>query len=184
MSIRSFENHQPTIAKTAWVDDAATVIGDVTLGESVSVWPNAVIRGDVQHIRIGDNSNVQDGAVLHVSHDGPFKPGGAALHIGNNVTVGHLAMLHGCKIGNDCLIGMSSTVMDDVVIEDEVMLAAGALVTPGKRLESGYLYAGSPAKQVRPLKEEEKEFIAYSAQHYVRLMGRHIQSSKHLAGED
>lgn len=180
MTIRSFEDHQPQLAKDAWVDDSAVVIGDVVLDEFVSVWPQAVIRGDVQHIRIGANSNVQDGAVLHVSHDGPFKPGGAPLLIGENVTIGHNAMLHGCTIGNNCLIGMSATVMDDVVIEDEVMLAAGALVTPGKTLSSGYLYAGSPAKQVRPLTEKEKEFITYSAQHYVRLKDRHINSSKEL----
>lgn len=180
MTIRSFEDHQPQLADGVWVDDSAVVIGDVVIGESVSVWPNAVIRGDVQHIRIGANSNVQDGAVLHVSHDGPFKPGGAPLLIGENVTVGHLAMLHGCTVGNNCLIGMSSTVMDDVVIEDEVMLAAAALVPPGKTLLSGYLYAGSPAKQVRPLTDKEKEFIAYSAQHYVRLKDRHIKNSQEV----
>ncbi len=180
MSIRSFENHQPQLAAHAWVDDSAVVIGDVVLSEYVSVWPQAVIRGDVQHIRIGPNSNVQDGAVLHVSHDGPFKPGGAALIVGENVTIGHNAMLHGCTIGDNCLIGMAATVMDDVVIEDDVMLAAGALVTPGKTLISGFLYAGSPAKQVRALSYKEKEFIAYSAQHYVRLKDRHINNSKEM----
>lgn len=180
MSIRSFENQQPQLARDVWVDDSAVVIGDVVLGAAVSVWPQAVIRGDVQHIRIGANSNVQDGAVLHVSHDGPFKPGGAPLLIGENVTIGHNAMLHGCTIGNNCLIGMAATVMDDVEIEDEVMLGAGALVTPGKILRSGYLYAGSPAKQVRPLSDTEKEFIAYSAEHYTRLKKRHEKSSDKL----
>jgi carbonic anhydrase/acetyltransferase-like protein (isoleucine patch superfamily) len=180
MSIRSFEKFQPDIAPSAWVDSAATVIGDVVLGEFVSVWPQAVVRGDVQHIGIGARSNVQDGAVLHVSHDGPFKPGGAALLIGEDVTIGHQAMLHGCSIGNNCLIGMSATVMDDAVIEDDVMLAAGALVPPAKVLASGYLYAGSPAKQVRPLTDKEKKFIAYSAQHYVRLKDRYINSSREL----
>lgn len=173
MSIEHFEDKRPQLANTSWVHERAVVIGDVTLGEHVSVWPNAVIRGDVNTITIGANSNVQDGAVLHVSHDGPFNPGGAALTVGENVTIGHLAMLHGCTIGNHCLIGMSSTVMDDVVIEDEVMLAAGSLVTPRKRLESGYLYAGSPAKKIRALSEEEKSFFAYSANHYVRLMQRY-----------
>lgn len=180
MSIRSFENQQPQLADGSWVDDSAVVIGDVVLGESVSVWPQAVIRGDVRHIRIGANSNVQDGAVLHVSHDGPFKPGGAALIIGENVTIGHNAMLHGCTIGSNCLIGMAATVMDDVVIEEHVMLAAGALVPPGKTLESGFLYAGSPAKQVRPLSDQEKEFIAYSAQHYIKLKQRHEKDSDKL----
>lgn len=177
MTIRSFEQHRPVLAETAWVDETALVIGDVVLGEQVTIWPMAVVRGDIQHIAIGDYSNVQDGAVLHVSHDSAFKPGGAALHIGDNVTIGHQAMLHGCTVGNNCLIGMSATVMDDAVVEDWVMVAAGALVPPGKRLESGFLYAGTPARKTRPLTNKEREFIGYSAQHYARLKERHIQNS-------
>lgn len=173
MSIEHFEDKHPIVAATSWIHDRAVVIGDVTLGEHVSVWPNAVIRGDVNTVTIGDNTNIQDGAVLHVSTAGLFSADGAALSIGDNVTVGHLAMLHGCTIGNNCLIGMSSTVMDDVVIEDYVMLAAGSLVTPRKRLESGYLYAGSPAKKIRELSEEEKKYFSYSAEHYVQLMKRY-----------
>lgn len=173
MTIRHFEQHQPQLGADVYIDEAATVIGRASLGERVSVWPNAVIRGDVNWIEIGADSNVQDGAVLHVSHEGPFKPEGAPLKIGQRVTVGHLAMLHGCTIGDDCLIGMNATVMDDVVIEAGTMVAAGALVTPGKLLKSGWLYAGSPAKAVRKLKDSERQFITYSAEHYAKLAQRH-----------
>ncbi|EDY87217.1 protein YrdA [gamma proteobacterium HTCC5015] len=173
MTQRYFEQHAPSVADDAYIDEAATVIGRVTLGDRVSVWPGAVIRGDVNWIAIGADSNVQDGAVLHVSREGPFKPEGAPLRIGQRVTVGHLAMLHGCTIGNDCLIGMNATVMDDVVIEAGTMVAAGALVTPGKHLKSGWLYAGSPAKAVRELKDSERDFIRYSAEHYTQLAQRY-----------
>ncbi|MGM0564977.1 MAG: gamma carbonic anhydrase family protein [Pseudomonadota bacterium] len=173
MAIRHFETHHPQLGEGVYIDEAATVIGQVRFGDLVSVWPGAVIRGDVNWIDIGEQSNVQDGAVLHVSHEGPFKPEGAPLTIGQRVTVGHLAMLHGCTVGDDCLIGMNATLMDDVVVEAGTMVAAGALVTPGKRLESGWLYAGSPAKAIRPLKKNELEFISYSAEHYVALARRY-----------
>ncbi|MDD9894121.1 MAG: gamma carbonic anhydrase family protein [Gammaproteobacteria bacterium] len=173
MAIRDFDSHSPDVAASAYVDEAATVIGQVSLGADSSVWPQAVIRGDVNTIRIGARSNIQDGTVVHCSYDGPYLPGGAGTVIGDDVTVGHLAMLHGCTIGNRCLIGMKATVMDRAVIEDEVMLAAGSLVPPNKRLESGYLYQGSPAQKKRPLTESEKEYLQYSAQHYQRLSAKY-----------
>lgn len=174
--IRPFLQQNPKIHPLAWVDDMALVIGDVHLDAEVNVWPMAVIRGDVNKIRIGARTNVQDGAVLHVSHVSDYSPG-AALIIGEDVTIGHNAILHGCKIGNACLIGMGATVLDNAVLEDEVMVGANALVAAGKTLESGYLYLGSPAKKVRPLSESEKSFLKYSAAHYVKLAQAHQQGA-------
>ena len=134
------------------------------------------MRGDVQIIRIGARTNVQDGAVLHVTHDGPYNPGGYPLNIGSDVTIGHRALLHGCRVGNRVLVGMGAIVMDAVTVEDEVMIAAGALVTPGKTLRSGCLYAGSPARELRPLSEEERQFLPYSAAGYVSLKDRYLSS--------
>ena len=154
----------------------AVVICDVILAENVSVWPFAVIRGDVNHIRIGKNSNVQDHAMLHVSHKKADKPNGSPLVIGEDVTIGHHVTLHGCTIGNRVLIGINSIVLDDVIIPDDVMIGAGTLVPPGKVLESGYLYVGSPAKKVRPLTEKELAFLPYSAQNYVKVSGHYLES--------
>ncbi len=173
--IRAFESKLPQIPDSCFIDPQACIIGDVTLGEDCSVWPMTVIRGDVNYISIGKCSNIQDASVLHVSHAGEYNPDGAALIIGDYVTVGHKVLLHACTIGNDCLIGMGSIVMDNAVIEDQVMLGAGSLVAPGKTLQSGYLYLGNPCKQVRKLKPRELEFLRYSAEHYQRLMQRHKQ---------
>ncbi len=173
MSIRAFKGASPEVAASAYVDADATVIGQVSIGDGSSVWPQAVIRGDVNTITIGARSNIQDGTVVHCSHDGPYMPGGASTEIGDDVTVGHLAMLHGCRIGNRCLIGMKATVMDHSILEDEVMLAAGSLVPAGKLLTSGGLYRGSPATRVRDLTEQELAFLRYSAQHYVKLAAQY-----------
>ena len=178
VSIRTFNDKQPTIGESVFIDDSAVVIGDVTLGNNVSIWPTTVVRGDVESITIGDGTNVQDGSVLHVSHAGRFSPQGHPLTIGKGVTIGHKAVVHACTIGDYCLIGIGAIIMDDAVLEDYVMLGAGALVPPGKKLESGYLYVGSPAKQVRPLKESEKEFLEYSAQQYVHLKNEHLKQFK------
>jgi carbonic anhydrase/acetyltransferase-like protein (isoleucine patch superfamily) len=145
----------------------------VVLADNVSFWCNAVARGDVNRIEIGRDTNIQDFSMLHVSHKSEKKPEGSPLIIGERVTVGHHVILHGCRIGDECLIGMGATVMDDAVIESRVLLAAGSLVPAGKRLESGFLYMGSPVKQVRPLTPEEIAHFAYSAAHYVRLAKRH-----------
>ena len=154
------------------------IIGDVRIGENSSVWPLTVIRGDVNRITIGADTNIQDGSVLHVSHQGPYNEQGGALNIGDQVTVGHKAILHACTIHNECLIGMGSTVMDDAIIEPQVILGAGSLVPGGKVLQSGYLWLGNPVKRVRPLTDSEKEFLSYSAQHYVRLKNDTIISIK------
>ena len=171
--LRAFQGVSPTLEDGAWVDPSAQVIGDVVLGKDASVWPLASVRGDVHRIRIGAASNVQDNCVLHVTHDGPYAPGGSPLLIGDHVTIGHGAILHACTIGNRVLIGMGSLVLDEAIIEDEVLLAAGSLVPPGKRLESGHLYRGRPAEKARALTAAEREQLRYSAEHYVRIKAKY-----------
>ncbi len=173
MTIRNFQNQQPHIHSTTFVDDTALVLGDVHIGENCSIWPMTVIRGDVNTIRIGDNTNIQDNSVLHVTHDGKYNPGGFALKVGSNVTVGHRVILHGCEVGDSCLIGMGTTIMDGVVIEKNTIVGAGSLVTPNKHLESGYLWMGSPARKVRQLTEDEIKSIEYSAINYSILKYQH-----------
>jgi len=174
--IRAFENHTPEIDAEAWLDPLCLVIGDVHIGAHSSIWPGVVVRGDINRIRIGRETNIQDGCMLHNSHDGPFMPGGSPLLIGDRITVGHKAILHGCEIGNDCLIGMGAIVMDKAVIESGVIIGAGSLVPPGKVLKSGYLYTGTPARQARALSDREKAYFAYSAAYYVKLAQRHRKS--------
>ncbi|MDO9107352.1 MAG: gamma carbonic anhydrase family protein [Methylovulum sp.] len=176
MAVKAFKGRHPRIGAAVYIDDSAVVIGAVTLGDDASVWPTAVLRGDVERIVIGATTNVQDGAVLHVSHAGKYSQQGHPLHIGKGVTIGHRAVLHGCTVGDYCLVGIGAIIMDDAVLEDYVMLGAGALVPPGKRLENGYLYVGSPAKPLRPLSESEKEFLEYSAQHYVALKNTYLEA--------
>ena len=172
--LRYFKNSQPVVGKNVFIDDSAVVIGDVIIGDDVSIWPTTVVRGDVESIRIGDGTNVQDGTVLHVSHAGDYSAEGHPLTIGKGVTIGHRAVVHACTVGDYCLIGIGAIIMDDAVLEDYVMLGAGALVPPGKKLEGGYLYVGAPAKQVRPLKESEKEFLEYSYKHYIHLKDEYL----------
>lgn len=174
MAIRSFEGMTPTIGPRAYVDDSAVVIGDVSVGEDASLWPMTVARGDVHSIRIGARTNIQDGSVLHVTQDNEFSPGGHALTIGDDVTVGHGVVLHACTVGDLVLVGMGATVLDGAIIPPRTMVAAGSLIAPGKELESGYLYLGSPAKQARPLTEEELAYLEFSARHYVELKDRHL----------
>ena len=159
----------PSLAAGAWVHPRATVIGEVALGSNASVWPGAVIRGDVNSISIGAASNIQDGSVLHVSHKTPANPAGGPLVIGARVTVGHTVILHACTIEDECLIGMGSIILDRAVIRKHVLLGAGSLVPEGKVLDSGHLYLGRPAKLVRALTEEEITYFRYSAEHYVAL---------------
>lgn len=171
--IRTFENYRPKVADSAWVDATALVIGEVELGEDVSVWPMTVVRGDVNWIRVGPRTNIQDGSVVHVAHAGGMNPTGYPTTIGADVTVGHKAIVHACTIEDACLIGMGATIMDGAVLGAESMLGAGALVPPGKELPGGHLYVGSPAKAVRELTDEEREFLRYSAAHYVKVKNRH-----------
>lgn len=173
-SVRSFDGHAPQLGERVLIDPSAVVLGDVTLGDDVSVWPQVAIRGDMQSISVGARSSVQDGCVLHITHAGPYNKDGWPLQVGCDVTIGHNATLHGAKIGNRVLVGMGAIVMDGAVVEDNVVIAAAALVTPGKRLRSGFLYAGSPAREVRALSEKEMEYFVYSANNYVKLKDMHI----------
>lgn len=173
MPIRDFEDLHPQLDPTAWVDATALVIGAVAIGADSSIWPMSVVRGDIQRIRIGARSNVQDGSVLHVTHDSEHAPGGFGLHIGDDVTVGHKVVLHGCTLEDRCLIGMGAIVLDGARVCSGAMLGAGTLVGPGKELEGGYLWLGAPARRVRPLSAQERGYLAYSAAHYVRLKNRY-----------
>tara|TARA_Y100000296_G_scaffold68398_2_gene81570 strand:- start:4031 stop:4609 length:579 start_codon:yes stop_codon:yes gene_type:complete len=177
MNVRGFRDWQPVLGDRVFVDPSAVVLGDVELGDDCSVWPGAIIRGDMHRIRIGDRTSVQDGSVLHITHAGPFNPDGYPLTIGDDVTIGHKVLLHGCSIGSRVLVGMGSIVMDGAVVEDEVIIGAGSLVPANRTLESGYLYMGSPAKQVRALTDKEREFFTYSAANYVRLKDQHLLES-------
>jgi carbonic anhydrase/acetyltransferase-like protein (isoleucine patch superfamily) len=164
----------PRLAAGAWVHPRAAMIGEVSLGADASVWPGAVIRGDVNSIAIGEASNIQDNSVLHVSHRTPLNPAGGPLVIGARVTVGHTVILHACTIEDECLIGMGSIILDRALIRKHVLLGAGSLVPEGKVLESGHLYLGRPAKLVRKLTDEEIAYFSYSAEHYVRLARSYV----------
>lgn len=166
--LRPYKDLFPTQGARVMIDSSSVVIGDVRMGDDVSIWPLVAIRGDVNYVSIGARTNIQDGSVLHVTHKSSYKPEGNPLIVGEEVTVGHKVMLHGCTIGNRVLVGMGSILLDGVVIEDDVMIGAGSLVPQNKRLESGFLYLGSPVKQIRPLTEAEKEGLKYSANNYVK----------------
>ena len=174
MAIRTFQQHTPRLGERAFVDRSAVVIGDVEIGADSSIWPLTVVRADMHRIRIGKRTSVQDASVLHITHAGPFNPDGFPLLIGDDVTIGHKVMLHGCTLVNRILVGMGSTVMDGAVVEDDVIIGAGSLVPPGKRLLSGFLYVGSPARQARPLTDKERAFFTYTAGNYVKLKDQHL----------
>lgn len=176
-TIRTYRDQCPTLGKHVYIDSAATVIGDVTLDDDCSVWPGAVIRGDMHAIRIGARTSVQDGAVLHITHASEFNPAGWPLIIGDDVTIGHQACLHGCTVGNRVLVGIGAIILDGAIIEDEVVIAAGTLVPPGKTLNSGYLYMGSPCRQARPLTDGERRFFTYSAKNYVDLKNNYLSAA-------
>ena len=169
MPVRPYLDRYPRLGANVYVDPTALVLGDVELGDGVSVWPMTVIRGDVNYIRIGARSNVQDGSVLHVSRPFPGNDSGRPLIVGEDVVVGHKVVLHGCTVGNRCLVGIGAIVLDGVVVEDEVMIGAGSVVAPGKRLTSGGLYLGSPARRARDLTAQEIDRFSQHATHYVRL---------------
>jgi carbonic anhydrase/acetyltransferase-like protein (isoleucine patch superfamily) len=175
MAIRPYKNILPTIGRNVYVDESAVVIGDVVLGHDVSVWPMCSLRGDVNLIRIGARSNIQDGTIVHVTYPHESLPGGHATVIGDDVTVGHQCILHGCTVESLCLIGMGSSILDGAVLRRGVFLGAGSLVTEGKELEGGYLWMGRPAKKVRALTAEEKAWFEYSARHYVNLKNDYLK---------
>ena len=174
MTIRKFEQYTPQIAESAFVDESAVVTGNVVIGADSSVWPMCSVRGDIHSIRIGERTNIQDGCILHVSHDSEFAPGGNALSIGDDVTVGHNAVVHACTVENMCLIGIGAVLLDGSVVKTGAIVGAGSLVPPGKELAGGYIWLGSPVKQVRELTDKEKAFLEYSAGHYVDVKNRHM----------
>ena len=173
--LRPYLGQLHRLGERVYVDPAAVVIGDVELGDDVSVWPTVVVRGDVNFIRVGARTNIQDGTVVHVSHDGPHaKLGGFATRIGSDVTIGHKAIVHACTIEDAVLIGMGAIVLDGAVIKKHALIGAGALVPPGKIVGEGEMWLGSPAKFARKLKDNEIEALYYSAQHYVKLKDRYL----------
>lgn len=175
MAIRPFLEHVPTLGARVYVDPAATLIGRVELGDDASLWPGTIVRGDVHHIRIGARTNIQDGSVVHVTHDGPFNaPGGFPCLIGADVTIGHGAIVHACTIEDAVLIGMGATVLDGALVKKHGFVGAGAVVAPGKVVGEGELWLGNPARMVRRLSEREIEQLYYSAQHYVRLKDAYL----------
>ncbi len=175
MTVRHFEGRAPMLEEGAWVDPTAVVIGDVHLGKEASIWPMSVLRGDINRIEIGARTNVQDGCIVHVTHASRFNSRGAPARIGDDVTVGHKAVLHACTIEERCLIGMGAVVLDEALIRREVIVGAGSVVPPGKELESGYLWLGVPARKVRPLSDEELEYLGYSAEFYAGLARQHAK---------
>ena len=177
MHLRPYRGILPTLGERVYVDPAATCIGDVVLGDDVSLWPGTVVRGDVNFIRIGARTNVQDGTVIHVSHDGPHaKLGGFATQIGADVTIGHKAIIHACRIEDAVLVGMGAMLLDGVVVRKHAFVGAGALVTPGKEVGPGELWLGNPARKARMLTDAEIEALYYSAAHYVRLKDEYLSA--------
>jgi carbonic anhydrase/acetyltransferase-like protein (isoleucine patch superfamily) len=164
----------PQIASDAFIAETATVIGQVTIGAGSSIWYGCVLRGDSNVIRIGARTNIQDGTIIHVNHEREGAVG-TRTTIGDDITVGHMALLHACTLEDRCFIGMKACIMDGVVVESGGMVAAGALVTPGKRVKNGELWAGSPAKLMRSLTDKEMAYFAYSAAHYAELAASYRQ---------
>ena len=177
-SLRSYKSIFPTIGLRTYVDPSSVLIGDIRIGDDSSVWPLVAARGDVNSIFIGLRTNIQDGSVLHVTHKNQDNPKGSPLLIGDDVTIGHKVMLHGCEIQNRVLVGMGSIVLDNAIIESDVIIGAGSLVPPNKTLKSGYLYIGSPVKQIRELSVEEIAFLKKSAMNYVSFKNDYIEEEE------
>ena len=175
MPTRPYRGVEPTLEPGVFIDPTAVVIGDVVLGRDVSIWPMAVVRGDVNYIRIGARSNVQDGSVLHVTRPYPGSDAGWPLIVGEDVVIAHGVTVHGCTIGNRVLVGIGVIVLDGAVVEDDVMIAAGTVVPPGKRLESGGLYMGNPARRARDITDAERARIPVMAGFYIDLKDEYLQ---------
>lgn len=174
MPIGKYKNISPQIDSTVYIAESSVLIGEIKIGENSSVWPLVAARGDVNYITIGKRTNIQDGSVLHVTRKSNSNAHGFPLIIGDDVTIGHKCMLHGCTIGNSILVGMGAIIMDGAVVQDNVFVAAGALVPPNKILESGYLYVGNPAQKKRPLNDKELAFLKQSAINYVELKNEYL----------
>lgn len=175
MNIRPYRDARPVIGQRVWIDPAAVVIGRVTIGDDASIWPGAVLRGDVNYIEIGARTSIQDGSVLHVASARLAGADGIPLLVGADCTVGHRVILHACTIGARCLVGMGAIVMDGAIVGDEVIVGAGSLVPAGKRLPSRTLWMGSPAREARALTAKEIAMLAESAAHYVALKDDYLK---------
>lgn len=173
-NFRSYRGITPLLGQAVYIDQSSVLVGDITLGDDSSIWPLVAARGDVNKITIGARTNIQDGTVLHVTRKSASNPNGNPLIIGNDVTVGHKCMLHGCSLGDRILVGMGAIIMDGAVVEDDVFIGAGSLVPPNKTLKSGFLYVGNPVKQARELKESEAKFLKQSAINYVELKAEYL----------
>lgn len=169
--ILPFEGKTPKIATSAFIAPTAVVIGDVEIGDDSGVWFGCVVRGDVNEIRIGAGTNIQDGVIIHVNSQTQ------GTYIGDGVTIGHMALIHACTLEDGCFIGMNATVMDHAVVERGAMVGAGAVVTPGKRVKSGEVWGGLPAKYMKDVGEAERDMMTYTAPHYVELARRHEKSN-------
>jgi carbonic anhydrase/acetyltransferase-like protein (isoleucine patch superfamily) len=176
-TLKSYNGISPRLGKGVFVEESAVLYGDIELGDDASIWPLVAARGDVNYIRIGARTNIQDGTVLHVTRKSAARPDGLPLLIGEDVTIGHKAMLHACTIGNRVLVGMGCIILDGAEVGDDVIIGAGSLVPPGKKLEPGYLYVGSPVRQARQLTEAEKAFLPESADNYVRLKNEYLEQA-------
>jgi carbonic anhydrase/acetyltransferase-like protein (isoleucine patch superfamily) len=177
MPMLRYRNAVPRVHPSAYVAPGASVIGDVVVGRGSSLWFGVVARGDINAIRIGERTNIQDGTVIHVS------TGGRGTHIGNNVTVGHMAVVHDCTLEDDSFVGIKACIMDGSVVESGAMVAAGALVTPGKTVASGELWAGVPARCIRPVSEKEKEMLKTIPAGYVQLAAAYLGGERDGADE-
>ena len=172
--LSSFKGIKPSIDASSYIADSVRLVGDIIIGKDSSVWHMVAGRGDVNYIRIGERTNIQDGTILHVTRRSSNLPDGLPLVIGDDVTVGHKCMLHGCTLGNRILVGMGAIIMDGAVVEDDVFIGAGTLVPPNKTLESGFLYVGNPMQKKRPLKDAEIAFLKQSAINYVELKNDYL----------
>ena len=161
--IRGFQGKRPQIDPSAFIAETATIVGDVSIGARSSVWFGTVIRGDVFHIRIGDETSIQDNTVIHVTHDR------YATSVGSRVTVGHGVILHGCAVRDLVIVGMGAVILDQAEVGERCIVGAGALITPGTKIPAGHLVVGAPARVKRPLTEDELVWLASSAAHYVGL---------------
>jgi len=178
LNIRRYKGILPSLGSQVYIDDSAVLVGDISIANDVSIWPLVAARGDVNTISIGARTNIQDGTVLHVTRKSSNNPEGNPLVIGEDVTVGHKCMLHGCSLGDRILVGMGAIIMDGVVVESDVFIGAGSLVPPNKTLVSGYLYVGNPVKQARLLKQSEADFLKQSAINYVELKNDYLNEVK------
>ncbi len=172
--LRPFRNKLPVLGQRVYVDPACTLIGDVELADDVSIWPGTIIRGDVNHVRIGARTNVQDGTIIHVSHHSPYNKAGYPTLVGEGVTIGHGCIIHACTIGDYSLIGMGACILDGATVSRHAFIGAGAVVGPGKFVGEGELWVGNPARPTRTLSDKDIEALHYSADHYVRLKDEYL----------